>query len=116
MNNRKHKEELWETTTTALNSIEKLTLDSLCHIILKKDDIKCIYESTKYGSNIKYDNYNPCKDVLTDIKNKNADNITINLNSQSLVIRSLWEESTTYSTKVWKNAIKKYSEEHLKFY
>ena len=108
MNNRKHKEELWETTTAALNSIEKLTLDSLCHIILKKDDIKCIYESTKYGSNIKYDNYNPCKDVLTDIKNKNADNITINLNSQSLVIKSLWEESTTYGTKVWKNHCQKY--------
>ena len=42
---------------------------------------------------------------MVDINNKKVDNITNNLASQSLVIKSLWEESTTYGTKIWQNTI-----------
>ena len=40
---------------------------------------------------------------MADIKNKNVDNITNNLTSQSLVIKSLSEETTTYDTKILQN-------------
>ena len=59
-----------------------------------------------YGSNIRYDNYKSCKDVLADIRNRKVDNITHNLTSQSLFIKSLWKESTTYGTQIWQNTTK----------
>ena len=63
-------------------------------------NIKYTYESTKYGSNIRYDNDKFSKDLLANIKSKKVDNTTNNLTSQSLVIKPLWEKSTTYSTRV----------------
>ena len=73
---------------------------------IKKRRHKYTYESTKCDSSKRYDNYKSCKDVLNDIKTKKADNITNNLTSQSLVIKLLWKESTTYGTKIWQNTIK----------
>ena len=95
-----------------LNIIDISTKYAQCQVTIRKklstsrnDNIKCNYESTKYGSNIRYDNCRSCKDVLANIKNKKV-NINNNLTSQSLVIKSLWEESTTYGTKIWQNTIK----------
>ena len=122
---------LWHLTIADIPDIwVKQNLDSLCHKKLRSwleisingtlDTVRLpksslglniIDISTKYiecqvsiwrkPSNIRYDNYKSCEDVLTDIKNKKIDNITNNLTSQSLVIKSLWKESTTYSTKIW---------------
>ena len=86
---------------------QKKKPNSLCHRKLRSClEIEYTHKSTKYGSNIKYDNYKSCQDVLTDIKNKKVDNIMNNSTSQNLVIKSLWEESTTYGMKIWQNAIK----------
>ena len=74
-----------------LNIIDMSTKYVQCQVTIRKklstsknDNIKYTYESTKYSSNINYDNYKSCKEI----KNKKADNITNNLTFQSLVISS----------------------------
>ena len=81
-----------------LNIIDISTKYVQCQVTIRKklstsknDNIKYTYESTRYGSNIRHDNYKSCKDV----KDKKVDNITKNLTFQSLVIKSLCQESST---------------------
>ena len=69
-------------------------------------------ESTQYGSNIKYDNYKSCEEILTKQKN---DIIKNNLTSQSLVIKSLWYETTNDMTKICHATIKNLSKNIFNF-
>ena len=69
--------------------------------VLKNSGIKCIYESPKHGSNMKYDNWNLVKKFYS-----NKKMITLKIMSQSLVIKTLWYEATNDMTKICQTSIK----------
>ena len=67
----------------------------------ENDCVKFVYHDSNISSNIQYSSYKSCKDVLKDIRDSKINKILTNLSSQSLIVKSLRNESFNESIKHW---------------
>ena len=50
---------------------------------------------------MQYSSYKSCKDILKDIRDSKINKILTNLSSQSLIVKSLWNESFNENIEHW---------------
>ena len=65
--------------------------------VSKNGSVKFVYHHSNISSNMQYSSYKSCKDILKDIRDK----ILTNLSSQSLIVKSLWNESFNENVEYW---------------
>ena len=83
-----------------LNVIDVSTKHSQCQVSLQKklatsenDSVKCIYRDSNISCNIQYSSYKSCNNIVKDICDSKVNKILTNLSSQSLILKSLRNES-----------------------
>ena len=64
------------------------------------ESVKFLYHESNISSNIHY-SYKSCKDVLKDIRDSKINKMLTNSLSQSLIVKSLWDESFNENIKHW---------------
>ena len=82
-----------------LNVIDVSTKHTQCQVSLRKnlatsknESVKFVYHDSNISSNMQYSSYKSCKDVLKDIRDSKINKILTNVSSQSLIVKSLWNE------------------------
>ena len=91
-----------------LNVIDVSTKHTQCQVSLRKklatsenDSVKFIYHDSSISSNMQYSSYKSCKDVLKDIRDSTINKLLTNLSSQSLIVKSLWNELFNENIEHW---------------
>ena len=82
-----------------LNVIDVSTKHTQCQVSLRKklatsknESVKFVYQDSNISSSMQYSSYKSCKDVLKDIRDSKINKILTNVSSQSLIVKSLWNE------------------------
>ena len=65
--------------------------------ISENDSVKFVYHDSNMSYNMQYSSYKSCKDIRDSKINK----ILTNLSSQSLIVKSLWNESFNENIEHW---------------
>ena len=65
--------------------------------ISENDSVKFVYRDSNISYNMQYSSYKSCKDICDSKINK----IVTNLSSQSLIVKSLWNESFNENIEHW---------------
>ena len=68
---------------------------------IENDSVKFAYHDSNISSNIQDSSCKSSKDVLKDIRDSKINKILTNLSSQSLIVKSLWNESFNENIKHW---------------
>ena len=99
-------------TKFGLNVIHVSAKHTLCQVSLWKklatsenDSVKFVYHNSNISSNIQYSSYKSRKDVLKDTRDSKINKILTNLSSQSLIVKSLWNESFNENIKHWYTSV-----------
>ncbi|CAB3997967.1 Hypothetical predicted protein [Paramuricea clavata] len=97
-----------------LNIIDISAKFTQCQVILRSKlknssspDIRQVYQASSTNTNVQYDRYLKPKEVIQEIRAEKVANITYNLTSQSLIIKSLWNEAFPEIVKDWHATIDK---------
>ena len=97
-----------------MNLIDISTKFTQCQVVFRSklrnsscSDTGHLYKASSTNTNVQYDRYLKPKEVIKEIRAKLVANITNHLTSQSLVIKSLWNESFPDIVKDWHATIHK---------
>ena len=88
--------------------IDVSTKHTQCQVSLRKnlatsknESVKFVYHDSNISSNMQYSSYKSCKDVLKDIRDSKINKILTNVSSQSLIVKSLWNEWFNENIEHW---------------
>ena len=72
-----------------------------CLKLSKNPDVVSIHSSTSYGKNIRPDSYTSAKAVIKDIRKNSENRLLSKLTTQSLVMKSIWDQGLSTYAKYW---------------
>ena len=95
-----------------LNIIDISTKHSQYQVALRNrlsktvnEDVKYVYNSTK-SNNLQYDRFKNYREVLKEIVNDKISKVT-SLTTQSIVVKALWQETSSLDVKKWHHSLNK---------